>query len=233
MPVPHTHSIADYSSLGAAGDCSECDGKVTSLTLAYQCSVTDASIVVYQEKHNEAWVPFSFDGGFRLTYRHVPWYITSMWIHPESHPGEYLRARFLEPLALTAADLARGCKMPRSRVSEILTGKRAISIDTAKRLAAFFRMEAEAWVALQSDWDLQQAELHDSIEPLDPPGFLLGPLGATRIPVRRRASPPHLRLPGGRERGAMGHGEDGTSGRQEHEEIRYADGTRALVATRR
>ena len=108
-----------------------------------------------------------------------------MWTHLEAHPGEYLRVRFLEPLGLSAADLARGCKMPRSRVSEILAGKRAISADTALRLAAFFRMEPEAWMALQSDWDLHQATPDERIEPLDPPGFLLGPLGATRIPRRQ------------------------------------------------
>jgi antitoxin HigA-1 len=153
-----------------------------------------------------------------------------MWTHPEAHPGEYLRRRFLEPLGLSAADLARGCRMPRSRVSDILTGKRAITADTAVRLAAYFRMEAEAWMALQADWDLQQAAVHDSIVPVDPVGFLLGPLGATPLPARRRASPPHLRIP---DRGGRGPAHTGAAAERdpmEHEEVRYPDGTRALVA---
>lgn len=156
-----------------------------------------------------------------------------MWTHSESHPGEYLRARFLEPLGLSAAKLARGCQMPRSRVSEILAGKRALTADTAKRLAAFFRMEAEAWMALQSDWDLEQAGFHGSIVPLDPPGFLVGPLGATQLPARPRARPPHLRIPGSRKNGPKDDGELETRDRMEHHEVRYSDGTRALVATRK
>jgi addiction module HigA family antidote len=147
-----------------------------------------------------------------------------------AHPGEVLRTRFLEPLGLTAAELARGCRMPRSRVSEILAGKRKISPDSALRLAAYFRMEPEAWLALQADWDLHEATLNDPIEPLDPPGFLLGPLGATKIPPRRRLEPPHLRVPSGEEGSVTPRP---TRAGAEHEEVRYADGTRALVAARR
>lgn len=156
-----------------------------------------------------------------------------MWTHPEAHPGEYLKRRFLEPLGLSAADLARGCQMPRSRVSDILNGRRSITADSATRLAAFFRMEAETWMALQADWDLQQVGTHDSIIPADPPGFLLGPLGATPLPARRRASPPHLRVPDHRGRGSAPPADATEIDRVEHEEVRYADGTRALVARHR
>lgn len=150
-----------------------------------------------------------------------------MWNHTEVHPGEYLKVRFLEPLNLSASDLARGCRMPRSRVSDLLTGKRAITADTAARLAMFFRMKAEFWMSLQADWDLYQTPLPDEIVPLDPPGFLLGPAGATPIPTRRRTRPLHLRIPL--------HQTSTEPEAQEaavHEEVRYADGTRALVARR-
>lgn len=150
-----------------------------------------------------------------------------MWNHTEAHPGEILRVRFMEPLGLSASDLARGCRMPRSRVSDILSGKRSITADTAKRLALFFRMRPEFWLSLQADRDLHQTHVHDEICPLDPPGFLLGPSGATPIPTRRRTRPPHLRVP--LQESAAPEVQEAVV----HDELRYADGTRALVARRR
>ena len=153
-----------------------------------------------------------------------------MWSHPEAHPGEFLRARFLEPLGLSASALAAGCRMHRSRVSDILAGKRRISPDTAHRLGAFFRMEPEQWLALQAAWDLSQVEPDDDIVPLDPPGFLLGPLGATPLPTRRLLRPT-LEAPSGQRRVALA--ADGAEARYEartHEEVVYPDGTRALVS---
>ena len=152
-----------------------------------------------------------------------------MWNHPESHPGEYLRVRFLEPLDLTAADLARGCRMPRSRVSDILAGKRRISADTAMRFGAFFRMEPEQWMALQASWDLCQAVQESRIVPPDPPGFLLGPLGATPLPVRRPQRPT-LKVPPGFDVQLAVEVSPPRYGQCLHEEVRYPDGTRALVA---
>lgn len=155
-----------------------------------------------------------------------------MWTHPEAHPGEYLRIRFLEPLHLTASDLAAGCRMPRSRVSDLLLGKRAITPDTAMRLGRFFRMEPEQWLALQAAWDLATIEDDEAIEPLDPPGFLLGPLGATEIPPRRASRPTVIPPPAP----VAGEGVPLAADqpvRGHHEEIRYPDGTRALVWTDR
>jgi len=151
-----------------------------------------------------------------------------MWTHPESHPGEYLRVRFLEPLDLTAADLASGCRMPRSRVSDILAGKRRISADTALRLGAFFRMEPAEWMALQADWDLGRAAQDPGIVPLDPPGFLLGPLGATPI-AHQRPPRPVLQVPEGSPGELAAEAPSPLYGAV-HEEVRYADGTRAMVA---
>lgn len=148
-----------------------------------------------------------------------------MWNHPEAHPGDYLKVRFLEPLGLTASELARGCRMPRSRVSDILNGKRAITADTAWRLATFFRMEPEFWMGLQAAWELDHARPQDAIVPLDPPGVLIGPRGVTRLPDRRRTEPVRLRVPKPSDDEAPPPG-----GRVVHEEVRYADGTRALVA---
>jgi hypothetical protein len=94
-------------------------------------------------------------------------------------------------------------------------------------------MEAEAWMALQSDWDLLQAGRPDMIVPLDPPGFLLGPLGATPVPVRRRAKPPHLVVPADRADHPPAGGIPKERVRMQHDEVRYADGTRALIARRK
>lgn len=114
-----------------------------------------------------------------------------------------------------------------------MSGKRAITADTAHRLAAFFRMEAEAWMTLQSDWDLHQAGRPAMIVPLDPPGFLLGPLGATPLPARRRAKPPHLVVPDDRSGNPPADRGPEVQAPTSHEEVRYADGTRALVARRK
>jgi addiction module HigA family antidote len=153
-----------------------------------------------------------------------------MWKHPEKHPGEFLRKRFLEPLGLSSGELARRCRMPRSRIADILAGKRAISADTAKRLAALFRMDPEAWMALQAAWELHQVELDNAIAPLDPPGFLLGPSGATPIPAARRPRPLSLHVPEDFEASVAEEREPEQRRRRQHEEVRYADGTRALVS---
>lgn len=158
-----------------------------------------------------------------------------MWNHPEAHPGEFLRIRFLEPLGLSASALAKGCRMPRSRVSDLLCGKRRISADTAARLGAYFRMEPEQWLALQADWDLGQVEPDGDIIPLDPPGFLLGPLGATPLPTRRPARPVVVvpdREDGAGERESTLLAADGGEGQYEagtYEQVTWSDGTRALV----
>ncbi len=153
-----------------------------------------------------------------------------MWTHPEAHPGEFLRVRFLEPLHLSASDLAAGCGMPRSRVSDILLGKRAITPDTAVRLGRFFRMEPEQWLALQAAWDLGKVQVDEAIVALDPAGFLLGPLGATPIPPRR-VRRPTLIPPSDTAREALLAADLPAQGH--HKEVRYPNGTRALVWTER
>src|SRR5688572_28206115 len=152
-----------------------------------------------------------------------------MWTHAEAHPGEYLRVRFMDPLGLSASALAAGCHMPRSRLSDILSGKRGITADTAQRLAAYFRMAPEDWMALQAAWDLHQAVPDPAIVPLDPRGFLLGPLGATPIPSRRAARPT-LQVPADFEARLAAEPPPPAYEQSEHEEVRYPDGTRALVA---
>ncbi|HEX4953411.1 MAG TPA: HigA family addiction module antitoxin [Thermoanaerobaculia bacterium] len=75
------------------------------------------------------------------------------------HPGEVLLEEFLKPLGLSQNRLAREIKVPARRVNEIVLGKRAISPDTALRLAAFFGTSERFWLGLQLDHDLEEARL--------------------------------------------------------------------------
>jgi addiction module HigA family antidote len=72
------------------------------------------------------------------------------------HPGEHL-AEELKELGLSAAELARKLDVPTNRITSILNGQRAITGDTALRLAHFFGTSAEFWLNLQSLYDLRIA----------------------------------------------------------------------------
>jgi addiction module HigA family antidote len=73
------------------------------------------------------------------------------------HPGEHL-AEELKELNMSAAALARQLKVPTNRVSQIMNGQRAITGDTALRLAHFFGTSAEFWLNLQTLYELRLAE---------------------------------------------------------------------------
>ena len=73
------------------------------------------------------------------------------------HPGEHL-AEELEALDMSAAELARQLDVPTNRVTQILNGTRAITGDTALRLAHFFGTSAEFWLNLQSLYELRLAQ---------------------------------------------------------------------------
>jgi len=73
------------------------------------------------------------------------------------HPGEHL-AEELQELGMSAAELARKMSVPTNRVTQILNGTRAITGDTALRLAHFFGTSAQFWLNLQTLYDLRLAE---------------------------------------------------------------------------
>jgi antitoxin HigA-1 len=73
------------------------------------------------------------------------------------HPGEHL-AEELSALGMSAAELARQLGVPTNRITEILNGQRAITDDTALRLAHFFGTSAEFWLNLQSLYEIRPAE---------------------------------------------------------------------------
>ena len=74
------------------------------------------------------------------------------------HPGEILLEDFLKPLGLSQNRLAKGLSVPPWRINEIVHGKRAVTADTALRLARFFGTSVEVWMNLQSHYDVEVAK---------------------------------------------------------------------------
>jgi addiction module HigA family antidote len=71
------------------------------------------------------------------------------------HPGEVLWEDFLEPLGLTQYRLAKSLSVPPRRINEIVHGKRAVTADTALRLARFFGTSERFWLNLQTGFELE------------------------------------------------------------------------------
>ena len=74
------------------------------------------------------------------------------------HPGDILRDDFLGPMKISAYTLARAIKVPRSRLNDIVLGRRGITADTAFRLARYFGTTPDFWINLQARYDLDAAE---------------------------------------------------------------------------
>jgi addiction module HigA family antidote len=74
------------------------------------------------------------------------------------HPGEILREEFLEPLAMSANALSLELRVPAPRINDIVRERRAISTDTAMRLARYFGTTPQFWLNLQTAFDLKQTE---------------------------------------------------------------------------
>jgi len=75
-------------------------------------------------------------------------------------PGEFLETRFLKPLAISQTDLALALGVSRRRVNELINGRRAMTPDTAIRLATFFGNDPTFWMHLQVAWDMHAAVRH-------------------------------------------------------------------------
>jgi antitoxin HigA-1 len=74
-----------------------------------------------------------------------------------THPGEILREEFLTPLGLSANALALALRVPANRITAITNGERAVTADTALRLARYFGTTPEFWINLQAAFDLTSA----------------------------------------------------------------------------
>ena len=73
---------------------------------------------------------------------------------PPVHPGEVLLEEFLEPTGLSQYRLAKDISVPPRRINEIVHGKRAVTADTALRLARYFGTTPRFWLTLQAQFDL-------------------------------------------------------------------------------
>ena len=72
------------------------------------------------------------------------------------HPGEVLSEEFMKPLEISAYRLSKDLRIPQTRISEILKGRRRITADTALRLSKYFGNSAKFWLGLQDDFDLEE-----------------------------------------------------------------------------
>jgi addiction module HigA family antidote len=95
---------------------------------------------------------------------------------PPTHPGEMLLEEFLKPLGVTQSAFAVRLGVSFPRLNEVIRGTRAVTTDTALRLAQVTGMSADFWLGLQQDWDLWHALRSDAaadiarLEPLVPVG---------------------------------------------------------------
>jgi len=71
------------------------------------------------------------------------------------HPGEILQEDFLVPMNISAYKLAKETYIDQTRISEIIRGKRSITIDTALRFAKFFGTTPEFWINIQTQYDME------------------------------------------------------------------------------
>ena len=78
--------------------------------------------------------------------------------YPPLHPGQFLYLEFMQPLGLSQYKLAQALAVPKIRISEIVRGKRGISVDTAMRLGIYFGTSTEYWTNLQTHYEVEIAE---------------------------------------------------------------------------
>lgn len=156
-----------------------------------------------------------------------------MWSHPERHPGEVLRRRFLDPLHLSPEDFSRDAGLPLAVVERVLTGEHPITAEIALRLAKWLRMEAEFWLGLQGAWDLAHCG-DPSVRPASTEGYIVGPEGALRLPAARRPTTVEGTVSAElRDRIRAGAALAGDDAPTTMQRVEYPDGRQAFVSTRR
>lgn len=79
------------------------------------------------------------------------------------HPGRILRQEFLDELNLSASQLAKVLYVPRTRIERLIKEQTGMTVDTAKRLEAYFGMDAATWMNLQTNYDLASAAKDENL----------------------------------------------------------------------
>jgi antitoxin HigA-1 len=77
---------------------------------------------------------------------------------PYPRPGEILLHEFLEPMGISAYRLAKDIGVSQIRISQVISGKRSISVDTGLRLSRYFGLNDNFWTGLQLDYDAAVAK---------------------------------------------------------------------------
>ena len=78
-------------------------------------------------------------------------------------PGEILQEEFLKPMNVPANRLAKEVHIPQSRISDIISGKRGITADTAMRFAMYFGTTPQFWLNIQNQYDLDMLKVSGKI----------------------------------------------------------------------
>ena len=94
------------------------------------------------------------------------------------HPGEILKTEFMEPMGVSAYELAKALGFP--GIYEVVRGDRVISADTAIRLGKYFGLPAQFWLNLQNDYDLRIASRNRAAERIKPRAQSAGLASAAR-----------------------------------------------------
>ena len=110
---------------------------------------------------------------------------------PNIHPGEILVEEFLKPLGISRYRLAKAIGVPATRVGEICARRRAITADTALRMARYFGTTPKFWMGLQEDYDIEECTLRNgdalaAVVPLKKTAWSLPastPAGTSRSPA--------------------------------------------------
>jgi len=90
---------------------------------------------------------------------------------PFPHPGETIREDFLKPLGMSVNKLALELRVPATRMTEIVNGRRGLSADTALRLARYFNTTPRFWLNLQASYELAKvaearlADIERTVQP--------------------------------------------------------------------
>ena len=89
---------------------------------------------------------------------------------PYPRPGEVLQHEFLEPMGISAYRLAKDIRVSQIRISQVISGKRAITVDTGLRLSRYFGLNDGFWTGLQLDYDsaIAKDELAKALKQIRP-----------------------------------------------------------------
>jgi antitoxin HigA-1 len=86
---------------------------------------------------------------------------------PNIPPGEILEEEFLKPYNISAYRLAKETKIPATRISQILKGRRKITVDSALRLSKYFGNSPEFWLGIQNEYDIREERVKINSELID------------------------------------------------------------------